>query len=79
MVISVTGGKGGTGKSTIARIIRSHICKVPDDYITLNASLHGRIDTIRSIILPFLQTPPLASSQKLVYFDIGRASCRERV
>jgi len=62
-------GPPGTGKSTIARIIRDHICKSKEDYIALNASLHGRIDTVRNIILPFLQIPPIASPQKIVYFE----------
>lgn len=62
-------GPPGTGKSTIARIIKKTICQSSDDYIDLNASLHGRIDTIRTVILPFLKTPPLASPQKIVYFE----------
>lgn len=62
-------GPPGTGKSTIARIIRNAICKSPDDYIALNASLHGRIETVRNVILPFLKTPPMASKQKIVYFE----------
>jgi len=62
-------GPPGTGKSSLARVILKAICKSDDDYICLNASLHGRIDTVRNIILPFLKTPPLASKQKIIYFE----------
>ena len=61
-------GPPGTGKSTIAKIIRRHICKSSDDYVALNASLHGRIDTVRNIILPFIQTPPSDSNDYLFIY-----------
>lgn len=59
-------GSAGLGKTTIARAL----CEELDiDYIMINASENGNIDTLRTIVRNFASTMSLMSEFKCVIFD----------
>ncbi len=61
-------GLPGSGKTTLAKILISHIIRSPRDLLELNGSGLG-IDDVRDTIEPFTRTPPLASPVKIIFID----------
>ena len=62
-------GKPGTGKTTIALILKEMIIKNDGDFLFLNASDERGINSMRNIVLDFMKVPPFKSSHKLVIMD----------
>lgn len=62
-------GLPGTGKTTIARILKSKLIKADTDYLFLNASNERGINDMRDTVLAFMRTPPLRSPLKLCIMD----------
>lgn len=59
-------GKPGTGKTTIARAMLDELgC----DYLMINGSLNGNIDTLRNDILQFASSVSLTGGRKYVILD----------
>jgi DNA polymerase III delta prime subunit len=59
-------GRPGTGKTTIAKVL----CNELDaDYIIINASKDGNIDTLRTKIQDFCSTLSMSGNQKVVILD----------
>jgi len=59
-------GKAGTGKTTVARAMLEELdC----DYIVINGSLNGNIDTLRNEIMTFASTVSLRGGRKYVILD----------
>ncbi|NDC95136.1 AAA family ATPase [bacterium] len=59
-------GRAGVGKTTVARAILEQLdC----DYIVINGSLHGNIDTLRNDILAFASTVSFSGGRKYVILD----------
>jgi DNA polymerase III delta prime subunit len=59
-------GRSGTGKTTVARAMCEELgC----DYIVINASMHGNIDTLRNKIMEFVSTVSLVGGRKYVILD----------
>lgn len=61
----LTGG-AGVGKTTVARAMLEQIGA---DYIIINGSMNGNIDTLRNDILAFASTVSLAGGRKYVILD----------
>lgn len=59
-------GKAGTGKTTVARALLESMGK---DYIIINGSLYGNIDTLRNEIQNFASTVSLSGGRKYVILD----------
>lgn len=59
-------GKAGTGKTTVARAMLEELgC----DYIIINGSMHGNIDTLRNDISNFASSVSLSGGRKYVILD----------
>jgi replication factor C small subunit len=59
-------GRAGVGKTTIARAMLDELgC----DYIIINGSMHGNIDTLRTDILNFASTVSFSGGRKYVILD----------
>lgn len=59
-------GKAGTGKTTVARAMLEELkC----DYIVINGSMNGNIDTLRNDILNFASSVSLSGGRKYVILD----------
>lgn len=59
-------GESGVGKTTVARALLEEIqC----DYIIINGSLNGNIDTLRNEIMQFASTRSLSGGRKYVILD----------
>lgn len=59
-------GRAGTGKTTIAKAMLEELgC----DYIVINGSLNGNIDTLRNEILSFASAVSLSGGRKYVILD----------
>lgn len=59
-------GKAGTGKTTVARAMLEELgC----DYIIINGSMHGNIDTLRNDIANFASSVSLTGGRKYVILD----------
>ena len=59
-------GRSGVGKTTVARAMLEQLeC----DYIVVNGSLNGNIDTLRNDILSFASTVSLSGGRKYVILD----------
>lgn len=59
-------GKSGTGKTTIARAMLEELdC----DYIVINSSMNGNIDTLRTDILKFASSVSFSGGRKYVILD----------
>lgn len=59
-------GKAGTGKTTVARAMLEELgC----DYIVINGSMNGNIDTLRNEILTFASSVSLSGGRKYVILD----------
>jgi len=59
-------GRAGVGKTTVARAMLDQLgC----DYIVINGSLHGNIDTLRNDILAFASTVSFTGGRKYVILD----------
>ena len=59
-------GRAGVGKTTIARAMLDQLgC----DYIVINGSMHGNIDTLRTDILNFASTVSFTGGRKYVILD----------
>lgn len=59
-------GTSGIGKTTVARAI---VETLNLDYIIINASLHGNIDTLRNEIMKFASTVSFKGKRKIVILD----------
>ena len=59
-------GSAGVGKTTVARALLEQIGV---DYIVINGSLHGNIDTLRTDIMQFASTISFTGSRKYVILD----------
>jgi len=60
-------GNPGTGKTTLSKIIATHILDC--QYLYINASDENGIDTIRSKVIGFASTKSLDGKLKIVLFD----------
>jgi replication factor C small subunit len=59
-------GRAGTGKTTVARAMLEELgC----DYIVINGSMNGNIDTLRNEILTFASSMSLSGGRKYVILD----------
>lgn len=59
-------GTGGIGKTTIAKAMLEELgC----DYLLINSSMYGNIDTLRNEILEFASTMSIAGGRKYVILD----------
>jgi DNA polymerase III delta prime subunit len=59
-------GSAGVGKTTVAKAMLEQLgC----DYIVINGSLHGNIDTLRNDIMTFATTVSFAGGRKYVILD----------
>jgi len=62
----ILSGTAGVGKTTVARAMLEQLeC----DYIVINGSMNGNIDTLRNEILGFASTVSLAGGRKYVILD----------
>lgn len=59
-------GRAGVGKTTVARAL---LDTIGADYIVINGSLHGNIDTLRTDILNFASTVSFSGGRKYVILD----------
>jgi DNA polymerase III delta prime subunit len=59
-------GRAGIGKTTVARALLEQIGA---DYIVINSSMHGNIDTLRTDILNFASTVSFSGGRKYVILD----------
>ena len=59
-------GSAGVGKTTIAKAMLEQLGA---DYIVINGSLHGNIDTLRNEIMAFASTVSFAEGRKYVILD----------
>ena len=59
-------GRAGVGKTTVARAMLEQIGA---DYIIINGSMHGNIDTLRTDILNFASTVSFSGGRKYVILD----------
>lgn len=59
-------GSAGVGKTTVARAMLEQIGA---DYIIINGSLHGNIDTLRNDIMQFASTVSFSGGRKYVILD----------
>lgn len=66
---SIFVGKPGTGKTSLALVIRDTLIKDDSDVLFMNASGDRGIDTIRDVVIDFIKTPPFKSNIKLVIMD----------
>ena len=66
---SIFVGKHGTGKTSLALVIRDALIKDDSDVLFMNASSDRGIDTIRNVVIEFIKTPPFKSNIKLVIMD----------
>ena len=59
-------GSAGVGKTTVAKAMLEQLGA---DYIVVNGSLHGNIDTLRTEIMAFASTVSFAEGRKYVILD----------
>ena len=59
-------GRAGIGKTTVARAM---LDQLGADYIVINGSMHGNIDTLRTDILNFASTVSFSGGRKYVILD----------
>ena len=59
-------GRAGVGKTTVARAM---LDQLGADYIVINGSMHGNIDTLRTDILNFASTVSFSGGRKYVILD----------
>lgn len=59
-------GRAGTGKTTVAKALLESLDK---DYIIINGSLYGNIDTLRNDIQNFASTVSIGGGRKYVILD----------
>lgn len=59
-------GRAGVGKTTVARAMLEQLNA---DYIVINGSMHGNIDTLRTDILNFASTVSFTGGRKYVILD----------
>jgi replication factor C small subunit len=59
-------GRAGVGKTTVARAL---LDQLNADYIIINGSMHGNIDTLRTDILNFASTVSFSGGRKYVILD----------
>ena len=64
-------GRAVVGKTTVARAM---LDELGADYIVINGSMHGNIDTLRVDILNFASTVSFSGGRKYVILDEGRHS-----
>lgn len=59
-------GRGGVGKTTVARAM---LDEIEADYMVINGSLHGNIDTLRTTIMDFASSVSFGGGRKYVILD----------
>lgn len=59
-------GRAGVGKTTVARAM---LDEIGADYMIINGSMHGNIDTLRTDILNFASTVSFSGGRKYVILD----------
>lgn len=59
-------GPPGTGKTTVAKAM---LDELGADYIVINASMHGNIDTLRTDIMQFASSISMGGARKYVILD----------
>ena len=59
-------GSAGVGKTTVAKAMLEEL---QADYIVVNGSLHGNIDTLRTEIMNFATTVSFSEGRKYVILD----------
>lgn len=59
-------GKSGVGKTTVAKAMLNELAV---DYIVINGSMHGNIDTLRTDILNFASSVSFTGGRKYVIID----------
>lgn len=59
-------GAPGVGKTTLARALLEEI---GSDYVLLNGSLHGKIDTLRTLVTEFASSVSFTGGRKFVLID----------
>jgi replication factor C small subunit len=59
-------GRSGIGKTTVAKALLNEIAA---DYIVINGSMHGNIDTLRTDILDFASSVSFSGGRKYVILD----------
>ena len=62
----ILNGNSGVGKTTIAKAVLNEI---GSDYITINASMNGNIDTLRVDIMNFASSVSFSGGRKFVILD----------
>ena len=62
----ILSGSAGVGKTTVARAM---LDQIDADYIVINGSMNGNIDTLRNEILSFASTVSFTGSRKYVILD----------
>lgn len=62
-------GPAGTGKTSLARIIINELNIGENDFMKLNASREGNVDTLRTDVLNFIQTGGWSSEYKYVVLN----------
>lgn len=62
-------GNPGTGKTTIALILKDALISNPNDALFLNASNDRGIGVMRNTVLEFMKVPPIDGSLKIVIMD----------
>jgi DNA polymerase III delta prime subunit len=64
----ILSGKSGIGKTTIAKAL---MCELGVDYIVINGSLDGNIETLRTKISEFASSVSFAGGRKMIIIDEG--------
>lgn len=62
-------GQPGTGKTTIALILKDKMITCDDDYLFINSSGDRGIGFMRDVVIEFMKTPPRRSKLKFIILD----------
>lgn len=62
-------GQPGTGKTTIAMILKDKLIEHDDDFLFVNSSGDRGIGFMRDVVMEFMKTPPIRSKMKIVILD----------
>lgn len=62
-------GSPGTGKTTMAYILLDTVIQNEADFLEMNGSVFGNINTVRDQILEFVKTKSFFSKKKVVFID----------
>lgn len=62
-------GSPGTGKTSLAMILKNNIIKDESDCLIINASSDRGIGYMRDVVIPFMRMPPIKSPHKLIILE----------